>query len=177
MSVWSEEEFQRVAIASKMSQRTQEACKRVLVGGEEGFEVAKELGILPGQISRGVRTLKDRHEEQVKMVQQMRDSVESLKAYAVEQAKLLVRGDWGVKDAAPGMRYEGQAIMRTPGFVVQKVERDLIVHDLGRLQDMPDMTKPLIFDYSASGGAIGGKASVTVAPRRAYERVEDRGGR
>ncbi len=177
MSVWTEDEFQRVAVASKMSKRTLDACQRVLVGGEDGKGVATELGIFPQQISRAVNTLIERHEEQVASINKMRESVESLKEYAVEQARLLVRGDWAVKDAVPGERYEGQVIMRTPGFVVQKVVRDLVVHDLGRLQDVPDMTKPMAIDYPADGE----RASVEPVPRRMNERAIDksvgRGGR
>jgi hypothetical protein len=177
MSAWPEDEFQRVALSTKLAKRTIEACHQVLVLEQDGSVVAKALGLFPAQISRGIGILKEKQAELVESVENMRDSTQSLREFAIEEAKALVRGDWGVKDGVQGERYEGLVIMRTPGFVVQKVARDLVVHDLGRLQEVPVMTKPQEIDYPADGG----KASVRAVPRRANERAADkdsgRGGR
>lgn len=172
MSAWSDEEFQRVALSTKMAKRTLDACKEVLVNGRDGKDVADEKGMLPGQISRGIKLLRETQVEMVESVKKMRRSTESLRSYAIDSARALVRGNWGVKDAEPGNRYEGVCIMQTPGFMVQQVDRDLVVHDLGKIDTALVMMKELAIDYPADGGM----ARVEPVVRRMNQRAQDRGG-
>lgn len=53
-SLWSEEEFQRVASVSHFSNKTLEACHAVLVNGLDQHEAKEKKGVMSAQLSRAL---------------------------------------------------------------------------------------------------------------------------
>lgn len=152
MHLWTEDAFQRTAISTKLSNRTLAACHDVLVDGLSGVEAGLLHHILPPQISRGLKVLRDRQAEMMENVGLMKDSKMELKSYAVQEARGIAGGDLVVEDAEPGRRYEGPGIVKTLGFMVQRVGRVGVIHDLGKLQQLPNMNAQLEIEYPKDGG-------------------------
>lgn len=136
---WTEEEFNRVAPNTRLSTRTLNACRAVLVDGRPGKEVSEDLKIVHPQISRGIRVLEKAAAELSEAAKIIGTTQETLKAYAVQEARLSLGEGVAVRDAQPGGVYEGPPVLKTPGFLVQKVGRDAVIHDLGKLEYSPNM--------------------------------------
>jgi len=149
---WTEEDFQRVALSTKLSEKTLAACRDVLVEGKSGVDAAMLHGVLPAQVSRGKKNLEERLQELSANVEKMSNSREAMKEYAIREAKLFAAGLARVEEAVPGGRYEGPGVLSTPGFIVQRVGRDLIVHDLGKLSQTPNLHSRLEIEYPKDGG-------------------------
>lgn len=152
MRYWTEDEFQRTALSTKLSERTLAACRDVLVDGLSGVEAGLRHQILPAQISRGLKGLRERRAEMSESVELMKDSSEAMKAYAIQEARVAAPGFAGVEDAEPGRQYEGPGVMKTPGYFVQRVGTSLVIHDLGKLQQSPNMNARLEIAYPRDGG-------------------------
>ena len=56
MTKWSEAEFDRYAIGTKITERTLDACRDVLVNQVPGVEAARTRKLFPGQVSRAIAT-------------------------------------------------------------------------------------------------------------------------
>lgn len=54
-TTWTEDEFQRVANTTRLSNRTLAACHDVLVGGVPSVDAATRHGVVPPQVSRGLK--------------------------------------------------------------------------------------------------------------------------
>lgn len=60
---WTEDEFQRVATKTTLPNRTLMACKDILVGGISSTVAAKQHSVLPPEISRGLKSLRNKKRE------------------------------------------------------------------------------------------------------------------
>ncbi len=154
MGLWTEEEYQRTANSTKLSKKTVAACRSVLVDGLSNTEAATLHGVMTQHISRSLKALRDRQAEMVKTVESMSVSRDTLRAYALQEAKAVAvaAGRWEVEDAQPGRSYEGPVIMQTPGFMVQRMVRTLVIHDLGKFREPPNISDNLKIDYPEDGG-------------------------
>lgn len=161
MSLWTEEEFQRIAGATKLSARTLLGCHDVLVDGVAGVDAAALHGLFPAQISRGISGLR---EKQVKLeeIEQVKLQAKGVaKSFAVGEARLVVGKDLKIEDAVPGGDYFGPGIVQVSGFFVQRVGKIGVVHDLGKLQQVPKLDVRLEINYPKNGGlAIVSDSSV-----------------
>jgi hypothetical protein len=168
MSRWTESEFQRVAMGTKLSGRTLAACSSVLVDGMSGIDAAAQHKMTTPQISRGIGVLRDQREQIVTDAKVLRLDDVILKYAAEKAAKNLLGPGLAIGDALPGKAYEGPMIVNTPGFMVQKVGRGGVMHDLGKFEQMPVINIPLVIAYPKDGG----KAVVTLVGL-ANEQVRD----
>lgn len=157
MNPWTEAEFQRVAIRTRLSDRTLAACKEVLVDGISGIDAAAKHKTFPAQISRAIGVLREKQAGMLESAQALQSGEELLKLTAAQVAKNILGHDLFVKDAVPGQTYEGPVIVNTHGFAVQKVGRSGVLHDLGKLLNAPPINVSLSIAYPARGG----KAVVT----------------
>jgi hypothetical protein len=157
---WSASVFDKVAEQTQLGPRTREACRRVLVNGEKGVEVAKDMGILSAQISRGVSGLRrqlvelgdlsTQHYEQA--VGAHRVETDTSRDMAVRKARDLVGESLVVKDALPGQVYIGKPLIKTPHHVVQSTGREAVIHELAKLERAPNMNFPMLeVKYPADG--------------------------
>jgi hypothetical protein len=160
MALWSDEDFQRVAVTTKLSSRTLAACRDVLVNGLSGVDSGAKHGLLTPQISRALKQLKTLQSELTASVDLMQDSKIALHDYAVKEAKAAAIGAAVVRDAEPGREYEGPTFLRTPGFIIQKVGRDLVIHDLGKLDCVPGANVNLSIRYPEDGKLASVKIKV-----------------
>lgn len=151
MSLWSEEEFKQAAISTRLSDRTLEACKDVLVNGLAGVAVAEKHKMLPAQISRGLKGLRDSHAELLEIAKLRRESVELLKSSVVKEIHTLVGKKISIMDAEPGQSYEGPCMINLHGYVVQKVGKQGIIHDVGKLSKIPDLNVRVSIEYPNDG--------------------------
>lgn len=180
MSRWSEEDFLRVAHSTKLNARTLAACHEVLVGGVPGVEVAARLQIFPAQISRGVGILKSKHHEMIESAGALMVDKNLLKYTMVQIAKCMVGEKFSVSDAEVGRTYTGPIILNTHGFLVQKVGKHGVAHDLGQFDKIPPLNALLSITYPENG-ARPSFSDVSTDPsldRRAGDRgrrSEDRG--
>ena len=169
MKLWEEGEFERIAIRTKLSDRTLLGCRKVLVDGLEGIVAAKETSLAAPQISRGLKILKEKQQEMVKEAMTILQEGNFIKQVVVELAKAIAGEGFEIKDAEAGKKYDGPIILNKNGFVVQRVGRESILHDLGKLQSIPVPGNKVSIDYSASGK----KASVAEEKAAPLRRVSD----
>lgn len=151
MSLWTEPEFQRIALGTKLmerrSERTLAACREVLVEGVSGVDAAARHKMFPAQISRALGVLRDKQADMVKSAEALKSDGALLKFTAAQVAKSMVGDGLVIEDAEPGKAYEGPVIVNTHGFVVQKVGRGGVIHDLGKLERMPPLNVSLSIVY------------------------------
>lgn len=152
MSLWPEDEFQRVGISTKLSGRTLAACRDVLVLGVSGVDAASLHSLYPSQISRGLGVLRERRDEISKSAKMFKSEVKVMRFAAAEVAKHIAGDGLIVVDAEAGQCYEGKMIANTNGFMVQQQGRLGIMHNVGKLEKMPAMNVLLTIDYPKDGG-------------------------
>lgn len=155
--MWTEDDFQRIALSTRLSTRTVAACRAILVDGVSGVEAGALHKMHPAQISRALGVLRDRQEELVESAKTLQSESALLKYTAVQVAKNIVGAGLEIADAEPGKTYEGQVIVNTHGFLVQKVGRIGVIHDLGKLEARPTLNAVLEIKYPQNGG----KAAIT----------------
>lgn len=152
MSLWTDPEFQRSALGTRLSDRTLAACRAVLVDGLSGVEAAAAHKMFPAQISRALGVLRDKQAEMINSAKTRKDDGALLKFTAEQIAKGMVGDGLEIVDAKPGKTYEGPVIVNTHGFLVQKVGRRGVIHDLGEFDKMPPANVPLSITYPAGKG-------------------------
>lgn len=147
MSLWTESEFQRVALTTKLSERTLAACRDVLIEGASGIDAAATHKMFPAQISRAIGVLRDKQASMIESAKTMNEGAHLLKFTAAQAAKKIVGPGLAINDAELGKIYVGQVIVITHGFVVQKVGQSGVMHDLGNLEKMPPLNVSLTITY------------------------------
>lgn len=171
MGVWTERVFAEAARRTNLGDQTLEACRRVLVphqlangtvGVEKGVDVAKDMGLFPAQISRALSGLRAKYVEMVDMSEEAfretkttaRIERESSRDVAVEKARELFGEGLIIRDVRRGETYIGKPLFKTPLHLVQSTGiREAVIHDLAKLQRVPDMTFPMLeVKYPSKGG-------------------------
>lgn len=152
MIKWTEAEFQRVALNTRLKDRTLDACKAVLVEGLQGNEAADLHKMFPQQVSRAVATLKETRESMLESAQARASGDELLKLTAAQVAKNILGQDLSIKDAERGKSYDGPVIVNTHGFAVQRVGRSGVIHDLGQLASVPGINLNVSISYPKGAG-------------------------
>jgi hypothetical protein len=152
MARWTEDEFQRVAVTTRITPRTLAACKDVLVHGIPGSVAAERHKMFTSQLSRAMSTLKEKHTE-VTAVVAVRDDAERLQQYtAVEVGKALFGRAFESKVAEAGQVYEGQIVAQTAAYLIQRVEGHGVLHDLARFASVPPLNVSLRISYPVQQG-------------------------
>ena len=170
MSIWSEVEFQRVALSTKLSERTIAACHDVLVSGMSGTEAAARNKMFSAQISRSIGTLKDKQFSMVEAAKMRNDESALLKFTAHQVAQRLLGESVVIADARPGDHYDGVILARTPGFLIQKIGRMAVVHDIGKFEEVPELDSAILISYPNNGMKAVISESALVVPRQSLER-------
>lgn len=172
MSRWSDVEFQRVAFSTQLSEKTLAACHDVLVDGMLGTEAAARSGMFPAHISRSIRTLRDKQLSMVELAATLKDDSTLLKFSAHQVAKNLMGPAAVVVDARPGQSYDGWILATTPGFLIQKIGRIAVVHDIGNFEEMPLPNSATLISYPDAGMKAVLSESSLVDRRQSVESVE-----
>lgn len=170
MSLWSEVEFQRVALTTKLTERTLVACHDVLVDGIPGVQAAARNKIFPAQISRAISTLKDKQLSMVEEAKALNDDSVLLKFTAHQVAKTFMSEYAVIVDAEPGQSYDGRIVAFTPGFLIQKIGRSAVVHDLGKFEETPTLNSAILISYPNNGMKAVCSQSSLMGPRQSFER-------
>ena len=152
MSLWPENEFQRIALSTKLSARTVAACRDVLVADVAGVDAALTHQMFPAQISRALKVLRDRRAEMSRSAETLKDEGALLKYTAAKVAKSVAGEGLSISDAQPGRSYDGKVIVITHGFMVQQAGRSGVMHDLGNLDKSPTLNTSLTISYPLDGG-------------------------
>ena len=163
MILWTKSEFDHVASTTRLSDRTLDACRDVLVHGLSGVDAAEKNNILPAQISRGVSTLRERYIEYVAALEKQQKAKDTLRAAVkssvIKYARDLAGEKLVVRDAAMGSEYEGEVLVKEEGFLVQKTGRSAVIHDLGNLVRVPNVGSYIVIAYPEKEGM--GKVRIT----------------
>lgn len=152
MERWTEDEFRRVALNTRISKRTLEACKDVLVDGLSGIAAADKHKMFAPQISRAITTLREKQAEMMEFASVSKDANEMLRYMTTEIAKGIYGQDFQCALAQPGQAYEGPLVIQSKGYLVQKVGRIGVLHDLARFNDLPPLHANLRITYDQEGG-------------------------
>lgn len=151
MDLWTEHEFRRVAITTRISPRTLEACKAVLVDGVSGQQAASTHKMFASQLSRALTSLREKRAENLKSAA-VRENAEELQEFvAAEVGRALYGRDFQSMIAEPGQTYEGPIVAQTSAFLVQKVGRSGVLHDLGKFESIPQLNIDLQIAYGEKG--------------------------
>lgn len=151
MSLWNEKDFQRVALSTKLSERTQAACRAVLVDGVTGVEAAAQWQMFPAQISRSISVLRNKQSQLLESATTLQNESSLLRHTAALVAKTMFGEKFNVVDAVPGQAYDGPLVLNTHGFMVQKVRAHGVTHDLGAFDKPQPLNVPLRIDYPMDG--------------------------
>lgn len=152
---WPDHLFEAVARETNLGPSTLDACRRVLVNGDKGVEVAQDMGLFASQISRSVSVLNRKLAELGDLTANSRgydQAVYALQAetevsrnLAVIKAREMVGENCLVKDAVAGETYIGKPLVKTSHHAVQSTGRDLaVIHELAKLERPPNMTFPML---------------------------------
>ena len=169
MSLWPAVEFQRVALSTKLSERTLAACRDVLVDGMSGVDAAARHKMFPAQISRSIGKLRDMQLSMAEIAEAVFDEGTLLKFTAHQVAKTLM-GEAAVLDALPGQSYDGWIVASTPGFLIQRIGRVAVVHDLGNFEEIPKPNNATVISYPDNGMKAVLSESALVDRRQGVER-------
>lgn len=152
MRLWSDAEFQRVARHTRLAARTLEACHDVMVDGMSGADAARKHKLFHAQVSRSVRALHDRQEAMVNSAVEITIDNEALLKFTVLQIAKKMMGDkFEIVEASPGATYEGPIMNNSHGFLVQRVGRSGVLHDVGVFASPPPLNCPLLITYAKDG--------------------------
>ena len=162
MERWSEDELRRVASQTRVSERTLDACRDVLVEGMSGVAAAEKHKMFAAQISRALTTLRDKQTEMGNGVPVGKNSVNIDQYIATEVARALMGQEFECSVAQPGRTYEGTMLAQSKGYFVQKVGRTGVLHPIAAFEQVPAMHQPLTVAYDRDGG----KAKVSVGQQQ-----------
>ena len=154
MNLWSEEDFRRAALQTKIAERTLEACRDVLVEGVTPTDAAAKHHIFISAISRATGTLREKHDQMIESAATLAQSREVMKLTAIQVAQNIVGRPLTIKDAEAGKTYEGPIIANTQGYVVQSLGRTGVIYDLGQFQDQPPLGQYLRIVVPSQGGLL-----------------------
>lgn len=154
--LWSEEDFHRVALRTRISDRNLDACRDVLVEGMTPTDAATKHKIFISALSRATGTLREKREQlqHEALKQELEQSRDVMRLTAIQVAKNIVGADFNVKDAEAGRTYEGPVVVNTHGFVVQKVGRTGVLYDLDKFQDAPPHGRSVTISVPENGGFL-----------------------
>ncbi|MGC0153549.1 KfrB domain-containing protein [Chromobacterium vaccinii] len=174
------DELNHVTKDLRLSSRTVEAVRRVLVDGEKQVNVARDMDMDRQQVNRAVKRVHDKQREmglldsdplaisaQVTAVEREMDASYTL---AVKKARELKGDSASIRMAEPGHFYIGKGVVRTPQHLVQEVGRnELVVHENRNLERIPSMGSGAVLEIRYSNG----RQTASVAEK---EQVKIRGG-
>lgn len=150
METWTEFEFQRVARTTRLNERSLEACKDVLVEGMVGAAACEKHKIFHSQLSRSLSVLREKREVVAQIAQ---TSAEKQQNLASEVGKALFGRGFHSDLAEPGKVYKGQVVAQTDGYLIQKVGRSGVLHELTNLKRVPPLNADVQIKYPREGGA------------------------
>jgi hypothetical protein len=151
MSGWTEAVFQRVALNTRMTKRTLDACRDVLLGGMPNVDAAAKHKLLAPSISRSVNTMRNTLQEMIESAQSMDDPATLFKHTAIQVAKSLMGHNIDIVDAQQGVPYRGVVCVNSHGFLVQMVQNTAVIHDLARFNDVPPYQTPITIFHPMDG--------------------------
>jgi hypothetical protein len=152
MERWTEDEFRRVANNTRISERTLDACKDVLVEGISGVAAAEKHKMFAPQISRALTTLRDKQAKMMESASVSKEADQMQQYIATGIARSLVGKDFQCALAQPGQAYDGPLIGQSEAYLIQKVGRQGVLHDLARFSEHPPLQQNLRIAYDKAGG-------------------------
>lgn len=171
MAEWTDHLFDTLASRTGLGEDTLKACRRVLVphrlpngsiGVEQKSDVAKEFGFQLSHVSRSVANLLQKliqfgdlsNERELGIERGLvKAQTEASRDVAIDRAREMFP-NLVVREAQAGQTYLGKPLVRTDHHLVQTVAPgEAVLHDLKKLQRIPDMNFPMLeVKYPARGG-------------------------
>lgn len=171
MAKWTDHLFDTLASRTDMGEETLKACRRILVphvlpdgsvGVEKRVDVAKEFGFQASHMSRSVANLQQRliefgdlsNERELGIERGLvKAQTEASRDVAIDRAREMVP-NLAIREAQAGQTYIGRPLVRTDQHLVQVIAPgEAVLHDLKKLQRVPDMNFPMLeVRYPARGG-------------------------
>ena len=157
---YSLEKFNEIINSTRLGESTREALKAHLVHGLTNTEASESCQIFSSQLTRGLKTFKEKELELEKssLVQTMDKETQAfyfeqdlIKTSAIKAAREKVGKNVPFEDAEQGMTYSGNIIDISKHFVIQycdpKANPKCIIHDLGKLSVMPKLDTLVSIKY------------------------------
>jgi hypothetical protein len=152
MMLWSETEFDRVSKGTRLSIRSLNACRDVLVNGVSPGIAAREHKMFAAAVSRSLGLLREKQAEIQLGAQAYIENNMNLKIAAELVARALMGTGAMLFDPSPGQNYEGQVLAVQHGFAIQKIGMFAALHDLGVLPELPKVGDKVSITYPRDGG-------------------------
>lgn len=134
----NEIEFNQVAGKTRLSNKSREAARLVLVEGKRQVDVCQETGILPSQLSRVLAVL-GRENEKTVSAQSSSDNVLAVsRAEAVKEVRDSLGDDILVRNAPENGQSIGKVLLKTAYHLVQDLGREeVMIHELSKIDRLP----------------------------------------
>lgn len=142
---------------TRLSERTLEAARAVLVDGATQSHAAREMGMQRQAVQRGVARVLEVAEaiglpvmtglQMVSplLVQQVERAANASRVAVINSAREAFGDGVEIQDARPGCKYEGRVELRTPQHIIQNTgPASFVVHDLTKLERVPQIGAGLI---------------------------------
>jgi hypothetical protein len=152
MGLWTPDEFQRVAVTTRINARTLDACRDVLVHGATTNAASAAHKMFASQVSRALTTLREKHEASLE-VATVRDKAAEMQEYlATEVGRAMFGRSFQSSRAEPGRVYEGPVVAQTDAFLIQKVGLHGVLHDLAKMTTLPALNADVAISYPEADG-------------------------
>lgn len=135
-------EFQQAVGKTRLTDRTSDAVRRVLVGCERQVDVAEDTGILKQQLSRAVGVVEREWEkirEQMAGAHHMRLSqVDASRAEIIKNVRGMLGDQILVRNAPENGLCEGKVLLKNGYHLVQDLLKgQVMVHELAKMERVP----------------------------------------
>lgn len=171
MEKWTDHLFDTLSAQTDMGRDTLDACRRVLVphklpdgsnGVEKRVDVAKAFGFQASHISRSVANLLQKLIEYGDLSNErdlgiergfVKAQTEASRDVAIDRAREMFP-NLIIREAQVGQTYLGKSLVKTDQHLVQFIAPgEAVLHDVKRLQRVPDMNFPMLeVKYPVGGG-------------------------
>jgi hypothetical protein len=163
-SRYTDKKFYEVVEKTGLGSSTINGLYEHLVNGLKNVEASEKAGILPAQLTRGLRTFEDkvselnqlkREKEEQKLVTNLDDATKSIylkqsliKSNDVNEARELVGKNTSFVDAEAPNSYSGTIVYIGHSNVFQQCGTNCVIHASGNLSKLPQINEVVSIEYS-----------------------------
>jgi hypothetical protein len=151
MGPWTQDEFLRAAVTTRINPRTLDACRDVLVEGLGTSAAAEKHKMFAAQVSRALTTLREKHAASMEVHAGRENDAELQVRLATYVGKAVMGDRFESVPAEVGRSYEGPVVGQTAAFLVQRVGQQGVLHDLAKLASVPALHSDVTIAYPENG--------------------------
>lgn len=153
--LFTPEEFDRAVRLTRLSDTSRDAARLVLVDGKRQRDVVALMGVTPPRLSAIVTRVMKEGEHLRSQAHSQVEVLEADFALATHMSRARFGGNVQILRPAEKGRYMGEVVGCTSFYAVQDIGRgQVVVHDLSKLDVVPDRGARVAVEYEAGKGRV-----------------------